>query len=242
MPHEQTQEHQVWPAALRWFHWINAFCISVLFALGLIMLNKSGLGITSTEAKINLKVVHVVIGYVFVVNLFIRVLLGFFGPPRMRWPSVFPSAGYNAERKRFAAAERAGREHAWLGHNPKAKLALSLMYLLLFTMAITGLVRAGTDIYYPPLGSYFAGQVAADGVDPATLIPYDKSTVNADKYKAMGEFKQLWGTVHIYSSYTLVALIFLHIFSVVRAELRRPGSLVSSIISGKKIFSGPPQE
>jgi len=242
MSQELYQEHKVWPAALRWFHWINFICIFSLFTLGLIMLNKSGLGISSMEAKINLKVVHVLFGYVFVINLFVRVILGFFGPSRMRWANVFPRRGYGAERKRFKAAEQAGREHAWLGHNPNAKLALSLMYLLFFTMAITGLLRAGTDIYYPPMGSYFAGQVAADGVDPASLIPYDKSTVDADKYKAMGEFKQLWGTVHIYSSYTLMTLIFLHIFSVVRAEVRRPGSLISSIFSGKKIFSGPPEE
>lgn len=242
MHDQQLNEHKAWPAAVRWFHWINFTCILGLFALGLIMLNKSGLGITSMEAKINLKVVHVLIGYVFVANLLLRFLLGFIGPAAMRWSKVFPGRGFTAELKRFKAVEAGGRDNAWLGHNPKAKLALTLMYLLLFTMMITGLVRAGTDIYYPPFGAYVASQVAAEGVDPASLVPYDKSAVDAVKYKAMGEFKHNWGSVHIYSSYALAALIFLHIFSVVRVEVRHRGSLISSIFSGKKIFSGSPEE
>jgi len=242
MSEQQLQEHAVWPAAVRWFHWINFICILGLFAMGLIMLNKSGLGITSMEAKINLKVVHVLIGYVFVANLFLRVVLGFIGPAAMRWSKVFPGPGFGAEMKRFKAVEAAGRGNAWLGHNPKGKLALTLIYLLLFTMAITGMVRAGTDIYYPPFGAYVASQVAAEGVDPATLVPYDKSAVDAAKYKAMGEFKHYWGKVHIYSSYTLAVLIILHIFSVVLVEVRHRGSLISSIFSGKKIFSGPTEE
>lgn len=242
MNEQSLQEHVVWPAAVRWFHWINVVCILGLFAMGLIMLNKSGLGITSIEAKINLKVVHVLFGYVFVVNLLLRLVLGFIGPAAMRWSKVLPGRGYGAELKRFKAVEAAGRGNAWLGHNPKAKLALTLIYLLLFTMAITGLVRAGTDIYYPPFGAYVASQVAAEGVDPASLIPYDKAFVDAARYKAMGEFKHNWGTLHIYSSYALAVLIFLHIFSVVWVEVRHRGSLISSIFSGKKIFSGSAEE
>jgi Ni,Fe-hydrogenase I cytochrome b subunit len=242
MHEQQLNEHKAWPVAVRWFHWINFTCIFGLFALGLIMLNKSGLGITSMEAKINLKVVHVLIGYVFVANLLLRLLLGFIGPAAMRWSKVFPGRGFAAELKRFKAVEAGGRGNAWLGHNPKAKLALTLMYLLLFTMMITGLVRAGTDIYYPPFGAYVASQVAAEGIDPASLVPYDKSAVDAVKYKAMGEFKHIWGSVHIYSSYALAALIFLHIISEVRVEVRHRGSLIASIFSGKKIFSGSPEE
>ncbi len=238
----QLQEHKVWPAAVRWFHWINFICILGLFAMGLIMLNKSGLGISSTEAKINLKVVHVLFGYVFVTNLLIRVVLGFVGPVNMRWSKIFPGRGFGAELKRFKSVEGSGRGNAWLGHNPKAKLAISLIYLLLFTMALTGLVRAGTDIYYPPFGAYVARQVAAEGVDPSTLVPYDKSAVDATKFKAMGEFKHNWGKVHIYSSYLLAVLILLHIITVVLVEIRHPGSLLSSLFSGKKIFSGDPEE
>jgi Ni/Fe-hydrogenase 1 B-type cytochrome subunit len=242
MNDHQLHEHKAWPAALRWFHWINFTCIFGLFAMGLIMLNKSSLGISGNEAKIALKVVHVLIGYVFVANLMIRLVLGFVGPANMRWSKVLPGRGFGPELKRFKAAETVGRGHAWLGHNPKAKLALSVIYLLMFTQALTGLVRAGTDIYYPPFGSYVASQVAAEGVDPASLIPYDKTGVDEAANKALGEFKGPFGTVHVYSSYTLIALILLHIFTVVLVEVRNEGSLISSIFSGRKIFSGPPED
>ncbi len=242
MNDHQLHQHNAWPAALRWFHWINFTCIFGLFAMGLIMLNKSGLGISGNEAKIALKVVHVLIGYVFVANLMIRLVLGIVGPANMNWSKVFPGRGFGAELKRFKAAESVGRGHAWLGHNPKAKLALSVIYLLMFTMAVTGLVRAGTDIYYPPFGSYVARQVAAEGVDPTSLIPYDKMGVDEAAYKALDEFKGPFGTVHVYSSYTLIALILLHIFTVVLVEVRNHGSLISSIFSGRKIFSGPPED
>jgi len=242
MTDQQLQEHKTWPVALRWFHWINFSCILGLFAMGLIMLNKSGLGISGNEAKIGLKVVHVLIGYVFVTNLVIRFVLGFVGPANMRWSKVLPGRGFGAEFKRFKAAETVGRGHAWLGHNPKAKVALSVIYLLMFTQAVTGLVRAGTDIYYPPFGSYVASQVAAEGVEPASLIPYDETGVDKAAYKALGNFKSPFGVVHLYSAYTLVALILLHIFTVVLVEVRNKGSLISSIFSGRKIFSGPPED
>jgi cytochrome b len=109
-------------------------------------------------------------------------------------------------------------------------------------MAVTGMVRAGTDIYYPPFGSYVASQVAAEGVDPASLVPYDKTGVDEAAFKALGEFKGPFGMVHVYSSYTLIALILLHIFTVVLVEVRNHGSLISSIFSGRKIFSGPPED
>jgi Ni,Fe-hydrogenase I cytochrome b subunit len=54
MTDHQLHEHKAWPAALRWFHWINFTCILGLLAMGLIMLNKSGLGISGNEAKIGL--------------------------------------------------------------------------------------------------------------------------------------------------------------------------------------------
>jgi Ni,Fe-hydrogenase I cytochrome b subunit len=197
MNDQALQEHKTWPASLRWFHWINFTCIVGLFSMGMIMLNSSSLGISGYDAKIGLKVVHVLIGYVFVANLLIRTVLGFVGPANMRWSKVFPGRGIGGELKRFKAAKAAGRGHV-------------------------------------------AAQVAAEGVDPASLVPYDKTGMDEEASKALKEFKGPYGKVHIYSSYTLVALIFLHIFSVVWVEVRNRGSLISSIFSGRKIFSGPP--
>jgi len=33
---------------------------------------------------------------------------------------------------------------------------------------------AGTDLLYPPIGAWIAERIAAQGVDPAALVPYAK--------------------------------------------------------------------
>ena len=58
----------VWDANVRWFHWINLLCIIGLVAVGIAILNGKALGV-STEGKILLKTVHVLIGYIFAINL-----------------------------------------------------------------------------------------------------------------------------------------------------------------------------
>ena len=35
---------------------------------------------------------------------------------------------------------------------------------------MTGLVLAGTDLFYPPIGAWIADHIAAPNVDPTTLV------------------------------------------------------------------------
>ena len=103
-------------------------------------------------------------------------------------------------------------------------------------MATTGLIRAGTDIYYPPLGSIFAEYVAQPGVDPASLAPYDTSAVDKEKFDAMKAFKKPFGTVHIYTSYFLMFLVAIHILAVVRVDVTQGGSIITAMFTGKKVL------
>jgi Ni,Fe-hydrogenase I cytochrome b subunit len=57
--------YKAWDLNTRSFHWINVLCIIVLSILGLIMLNRSSIGISGTEAGVGLKTLHVTVGYVF---------------------------------------------------------------------------------------------------------------------------------------------------------------------------------
>jgi cytochrome b len=136
----------------------------------------------------------------------------------------------------------AGEPKQYLGHNPLGRLAVTVMMISLLVMAVTGLVRAGTDIYYPPFGSIAAEYVAAEGVDPATLKPYDKTFVDAAKMKELSAFKGPFGEVHIYTSYFLMLLIFLHIFAVAHVEITEGGGLVSAMISGRKTLRKEPED
>jgi cytochrome b561 len=104
-------------------------------------------------------------------------------------------------------------------------------------MAVTGLVRAGTDIYYPPFGSMAAEYVAGPGIEPGNLVPYDTTDVDKEKYDSLKAFKKPFGTVHIYTAYFLMFLIILHIAAVVRIEIKEGGGIISAMFTGKKLLN-----
>jgi len=234
--------HQVWDAPVRWFHWINFICIVGLFFMGFMMLYKAELGITSVEAKIALKVIHVLIGYVFVINLLIRLLWAFVGNRHARWSALLPGKGTISEAAGYIRAVREGKPQPYLGHNPLGRMAVTLILLLLLTMAVTGLIRAGTDIYYPPLGSWVSTYIAAEGVDPATLKPYDETQVDPDRMKKVKEFKAPIGEIHVYTAYVLLGVIVLHILAVIVTDKREGGAIISAMFTGRKYLAGKPRD
>ncbi|WP_289302671.1 cytochrome b/b6 domain-containing protein, partial [Methylophaga sp. UBA3996] len=71
-------EYPVWDRMVRWFHWINVLSVIALIAIGVAILNSKALGV-STDGKILLKTWHVYIGYVFVINLAVRLFWTFIG-------------------------------------------------------------------------------------------------------------------------------------------------------------------
>ncbi|NOQ89526.1 MAG: cytochrome b/b6 domain-containing protein, partial [Gammaproteobacteria bacterium] len=110
----------------------------------------------------------------------------------------------------------------------------------LLTMAVTGLIRAGTDIYYPPFGSMVTDYPAEPGTDPDSILPYVATGTDKDKAATLKAFKSPIGKVHIYSSYVLMFMIIIHIFFVVRTEIREGGSLITAMFTGKKTLTKDP--
>ena len=238
----ELKSYPVWDATVRWFHWINVVCFIGLLAVGVAILNAKALGV-STDGKILLKTVHVWIGYAFALNLGWRLLWAFVGGPWSRWRAILPGGrGYLAEVRTYITDFRAGQPRQYLGHNPLGRLAVSLLLLLLLTQAITGLVLAGTDLFYPPIGAWIAGWIASPGVDPATLMPYAKDSYDTAAYEAMRSFRKPFITVHYYGFYVLLVVAVIHIAAVVVTELREGGNLVSAMFSGRKILSKSPAD
>ncbi|MCK5697578.1 MAG: cytochrome b/b6 domain-containing protein [Gammaproteobacteria bacterium] len=236
------KSYNTWSVSVRVFHWINALTILSLIFVGLIMLYKKELGIVSFEAKIGLKELHVMIGYIFATNLIIRLIFGFIGPASARFSAFLPRKGFMQSLKSYHDSIKTGNVQQFMGHNPVGKLAVTLLFTLLIIMLISGLIRAGTDIYYPPFGGAMASYVAADGVDPATIKPYKEDGVDQEKMASLKAVKGPFGKIHLYTAYFLMFLIFIHIAAVIRAEVKEGDRLVSSMISGKKILSEKPQD
>ena len=238
----ELKSYFVWDAGTRWFHWINLLCMLGLIAVGVAILNDKALGV-SNDGKILLKTVHVWIGYIFALNLLCRLVWAFIGGPYARWQAILPGGrGYINEVRAYVTDFSAGRPRQYLGHNPLGRIAVTLLLLLLLVQAVTGLVLAGTDLFYPPIGAWIANRIAAPGVDPATLVPYAKELYDGAAYDAMRAFREPFISIHYYGFFTLLFFAVIHILAVVLTELREGGNLVSAMFSGKKVLNGPPAD
>jgi len=238
----QLETHRVWDAGTRWFHWINALSVIALAVVGYVILHAGDLGI-GNAGKVTLKTVHSLIGYVFALNLIWRIVWAFFGNRYARWRAILPGGpGYLHAMRSYIAAFLAGHPQRYVGHNPLGRIGVALLLSLIVIQALTGLVLAGTDLFYPPFGHWVAQWVAAPGVDPSTLAPYSPEMYDKTAFDSMRALRKPFAVVHLYSFYLLIAVVILHIAAVVITEIREGGSIISAMFTGKKIISGRPMD
>ncbi|MGI2066592.1 cytochrome b/b6 domain-containing protein [Shewanella sp. MF08487] len=238
----EIKSYAVWDKPTRLFHWVNVILVLALVLVGGIMMYRSELGITELTGKIGLKTLHVCIGYAFALNLLVRLVWGFVGNKYARFSHILPNVKTKSDLMLYKSELAAGKNPQYLGHNPKGKFAVLAIMLLLVTIMLTGLFRAGTDIYYPPLGSAIQSYLAESNVDPESLQPYDETGVDVEKAATIKPFKGLAGEVHVYAVYLLLLLILLHIFAVIYTEVKRQPGIISAMFSGKKIIQGQPKD
>ena len=233
----------IWDRSVRFFHWINVLCIIGLSALGLAILYNQSFGV-SPDGKILLKTIHTYIGYIFFLNLFWRFIWGFLGNRFSRWKMILPIGHGNFNHlSSYLEGLKSGNPPTYAGHNPLARLMITFLFLLLFSQAITGLVLAGTDLYFPPFGHEIAEWVTASGEDHEKLKglkPGSKELVDEASYKEMRAFRKPFITVHKYGFFILLVAILFHIFGVVITELKERNSLISAMFTGDKVFDKEP--
>ena len=236
----ELKSYAVWDASTRWFHWINVLCVIALAVVGFVILYAGGLGV-STAGKITLKTIHTWIGYVFALNLLWRIAWAFLGNRYAKWRSILPGGkGYFHAVRSYVAAFIAGHPEHYLGHNPVARLGIAVLFLLLAIQVITGLVLAGTDLFYPPIGHWIAQWVAAPDIAPGALVPYAPNMYDAAAYESMRAFRKPFALVHLYSFYVLVVVVAIHVAAVIITEIKEGGSIVSAMFTGRKTISGRP--
>ncbi|MFW5449967.1 MAG: cytochrome b/b6 domain-containing protein [Methylophagaceae bacterium] len=232
--------YPVWDKTVRTFHWVNVLCVLGLIAIGTVILNAKGLGVTN-DGKILLKTVHVYIGYVFLVNLSWRIIWGFIGSRYARWAAILPfGTEYKGQLSAMMNGMKTGKPVGFVGHNPIARLMVALLFLLMSIQAITGLVLAGTDVYMPPFGNTIKEWIATEQSSVELVKPYSKEGVDEATYKEMRDFRKPFITIHYYVFFTLLAAILLHLIGVVVTELRERNGLVSAMFTGNKVFAKKP--
>lgn len=240
MENKALQSHDVWDAPTRLFHWTNFVCFLALAAIGTVILYSKPLGISS-DGKVLLKTIHVWFGYIFTVNLVLRIAWMFVGNRYARWFALLPfRKGYWTEFLAYLRGFSCSDVRPYLGHNPVARVIVFLLIIMLVIQALTGLVLAGTDIYYPPFGHWIAAWIAAPGSDPSSIVPYDKTGVDPVSWEAMRSFRSPVLTVHYWGFYALLVAVIIHIAGVVTVELRERNSIVSAMIAGRKVLDQKP--
>jgi len=236
----ELKAYRVWDGPTRWFHWINAICVVALVVVGYIILNGRALEIPRS-GSLKLKAIHTWIGYVFVVNLLVRLVWAFVGNRYARWRAILPGGrGYLAALRSYVTAFFSRHPEQYLGHNPVARLSVTAMLVILVVLAVSGVVLAGTDLFYPPIGRWMARWVAAPGIDPGTLVAGAPDTYDKAAFESMRAFRKPFIVSHLYSYYALLVLAALHILGAVVTEIRKDGSIISATFSGTKVFSGRP--
>jgi cytochrome b len=135
-----------------------------------------------------------------------------------------------------------GEPQQYIGHNPLARIGVAVLFLLLLIQVVTGLVLAGTDLFWPPFGSGFAEWVAAPGVDPSLVEPGKPDLVDPAAYKAMRDFRAPFVSVHEITFYLLAGMIVLHLIAVVVAERYEGGGITSAMITGRKVLTRQPPD
>ncbi len=232
--------YKVWPKTTRFFHWVNVFTLFALLVVGLIIYN-GGAFKFGVEARIMLKTVHVMIGYIFVLNLILRLAFGFIGNKHARFSAFLPfQKGFITCLKDYWAAYSTPKPIQYLGHNPMGRLAITAMFILLILQAVSGIVLAGTDIFFPPFGNYFAEMVAASGVNPADVVPYNKELVDPEMVKEMRAIRSPFIEIHKFGLYALPTLIVIHVASVIATEVKHGGGIISAMFTGNKSFKDDP--
>jgi cytochrome b len=234
------QAYPVWDRTVRWFHWINVVCVLGLLTVGTFIYYGDHFGV-SDEGKILLKTIHVSVGYVFLTNLVWRLVWAFIGGPFARWGRLLPfRRGYGRAYREYVSGFRQGDPPPYAGHNPAARLSVTLLLALMISQASTGLVLAGTDLYFPPFGKSIAEWVAADGQDASGLLAGSKEGVDAQAWDEMRAFRSPIITVHKWGYYLLLLLIPLHVLGVIFTDIRERSGLVSAMFTGRKVFHRRP--
>jgi Ni/Fe-hydrogenase 1 B-type cytochrome subunit len=238
----ELKSYAVWDAPTRWFHWINAICVVALVVVGYLILNGRALEV-SRAGSLTLKTIHTWIGYVFAVNLLVRIVWAFVGNRYARWRALLPGGrGYLSAVFAYVRAFVSRHPEQYLGHNPLGRISMTTMLVLIAILAVSGLVLAGTDLFYPPIGHWIAHWVAAPGVDPGALVPNAPDMYDKTAFDSMRSFRKPFIVSHLYAYYVLLAVVALHVVGVVITEIREGGNLISATFTGRKIISGLPAD
>jgi cytochrome b561 len=204
-------------ASQRVLHLAMAIGVILLAASGLLFQNRKYLGLE--DKKLDIMFVHATIGYFFLAAFATRIALGFFGAEPLRFRHVVPA---DRDLKRLVAGRGDRTRLKFAGRSPLSRLLAGLLFVVIGANVLTGMTRAGTDLYFPPLGPFVQAYIAKDGVEPAQLKPGEGDHIDESRYSIIRDVKKPFGAAHYYGAWIIIGVGLLHMVGVVATEWSAP--------------------
>jgi len=235
----RLRSYRAWDAATRRFHWINAILVIALLALGIAMLAGRWFGV-GDEGRDQLKNIHLALGAALMLNLLWRGYWAFRGNRFAQWRSVLPGGpNYWNSLRAYLSAFVAGHPKHYIGHNPLARLGVTVLFVLLAAQILSGLALLGVDELAPPSGpSLGASSPASDISLPVPQLPWAIAWSEADAEALRAPLR----AIHLFGFYLLAIAAIQHVVAVVVTEFGEGGNLVSAMLTGWKSFPDRPED
>jgi Ni/Fe-hydrogenase 1 B-type cytochrome subunit len=213
----------VYEAPVRVWHWMNAICMLVLIATGL-FIHKPPFSLMGEASEHYLmgtvRAAHFIAGYIAGFGFMFRALFALWGnhhAKQMFAPPIFKPKFWDGvlhELRWYAFLEKEPRKY--VGHNPLAQLAM----FFLFTTTMTLMVCTGFALYGEGTGAgSWAHIVFTSWVLP--LAGGNSLTLHL---------------VHHLGMWAIVVFSIVHIYAALREDVMSRQSLVSTMISGWRMF------
>jgi Ni/Fe-hydrogenase 1 B-type cytochrome subunit len=207
-----------WPVRL--WHWINAAAIVTLMITGYLIGSPppSVMGEASAHFGFGqIREIHFIAGQLMAVGFVFRAwfaLVGNHHAKQMFVPPVWSKAWWDEviyEARWYAFVERTPKKY--IGHNPLAQLAMFTLFVLpAIVMICTGMALYGEG----------AGGLAK-ALFSSWVIPLFANSFNVH-------------TIHHWGMWLLVIFAFVHIYAAVREDIMSRQSLISTMVSGWRMF------
>jgi Ni/Fe-hydrogenase 1 B-type cytochrome subunit len=220
-PHSEPAVY-VYEAPLRIWHWVNALSIVVLCVTGYLI--GSPLPAVVGEASEHylmgyIRFTHFSAGYILAVGFMFRIYWAFVGnshahqlllPPIWR-PQFWEGVVHELKWYAFVAKE----PRKYIGHNPLAMLAMHLMLV----WGTIFMIFTGFALY----GEGAQADSWANNLFSSWLIP------------AFGQSQDVH-TWHHLGMWLIVCFMIIHIYAAIREDIMSRQSMVSTMISGWRMF------
>jgi cytochrome b len=208
-----TKDDGPYSTTLRRLHLAFILFVAVLALSGFAIYFRKPLGLQALKAT--LLNFHAIAAYAFLLILGVRVFFGLRGADADRFNHVFPR---RRDLRRLVVAEKRDRSRFHFARrSPLARTIAAALYLVLASNAASGLVRAGTDLHFPPVGPFVDAYLSVEGA-----VAGEKERLEKERAREVRRMKLFVGKIHIYGAFVIVATALVHATGVLVTEWSAP--------------------